>query len=169
MMRSVSALLGTGLAACAATQSEPMDDLKAQAIDGSPLERQIAASNTFYFCKDHPKPERFDALCEVCSVDFYPNEDLPFSGHPNPEAQIVGVKGWATHFYHEYKPRDGDPRPRITVTGERASATFITDDLTVEAIEREFEAANAWCQDRAPGEYRLLKNEIETFVAGLPS
>lgn len=168
-MRSVSALLGTGLAACAATQSEPMDDLKAQAINTSPLERQIAASNTFYFCKDHPQPERFDALCEVCNVDFYPDKDLPFNADPDTEADIVGVKGWATHFFHEYKPRDVDPRPRIAVTGERAYETFKTRELTVEGIERVFEAANAWCQDRAPGEYRLLKNEIETFVAGLPS
>ena len=168
-MKALPLTLAAILPACAAGADGGMEALKAQAINTSPLEREIAASNTFYFCKEHPNPARFVALCEACSVDFYANKDLPFNADPDTEAPIVGVKGWATHFYHEYKPWDDDPEPRITVTGERAYQKFETDDLTVSAIESLFDEANAWCQDRRAGEFQVLKNEIESFVGGLPS
>lgn len=169
MMRALLPLIGLGLVACAVSDQNQMADFKTQAIEASPLVREIAASNRFFFCKDHPQPDRFVAICEVCNVDFYPDKDLPFNADPDTEAPIIGVKGWATHFYHEFKPRDGDPKPRITVTGERATQRFETSDLTVEAIETLFASANEWCEARGAGEYRLLKNEISAFVEGLSS
>lgn len=167
-MKPLCLSLAAALPACAASQGGPMDEFKRQAQTISPVNRAIAASDTFFFCKAHPEADRFDALCEICNVDLYADKDLPFNADPDTDAPIVGVKGWATHFYHEYKPRDGDPNPRIAVTGEHASQKFTTRDLRSDAIEALFADANAWCQARGEGEFRVLKNEIETFVGGLP-
>ena len=145
-----------------------MADLKAQAIHSSPLTRDIAASNTFYFCKRHPEADRFDALCEACDVNVFADKDLPFNADPDTNAPIVGVKGWATHFYHEYQPWGDDPKPRISVTGERATQKFETSDLSAEAVQALFDEANTWCRSRREGEFQVLKNEIASFVQGLP-
>ena len=169
MMRVGVSLVGVSIAACASAGDDPMAGSKAQAVAGSPLVREIAASNRFYYCEEHPEPDRFVALCEVCNVDVYADKDLPFNADPDTDAPIVGVKGWATHFYHEFKPRDDDPTPRIAVTGERATQKFESSDLTVEAIEALFASADEWCQGRGTGEYRLLKNEIAAFVEGVSS
>lgn len=169
-MRAAFALPVVGLAACAAAGGDDaMAAFKAQVIDASPLEREIAASNTFYFCKPHPEPDRYDAICEVCNVDLYADKDLPFNADPDTDAPIVGVKGWATHFYHEFKPWGDDPAPRVSVTGERATQKFETDQLDAASIGALFEAANDWCRSRRSGEFTLLKNEIESFVERLPS
>ncbi|MHA7900127.1 MAG: hypothetical protein ACX94B_09700 [Henriciella sp.] len=168
-----TALIGLPAMACAAcgTTNEvgAMEDFKQQAINQSPYEREIAASTTFYFCADHPNPDRFVALCEVCNVDLYADKDLPFNADPDTDAPIVGVKGWATHFYHEFKPWGDDPKPRVSVTGERASERFATNTMTVEAIEALFSEANAWCTSRRDGDFQVQKNEIAVFVEGLPS
>lgn len=170
-MRCLACLSVIGLAACtAAPEPDPMADLKDQAINASPLKREIAASNTFYSCKPHPEPDRYDAICEACAVDLYPDKNLAFNANPDTEAPIVGVKGWATHFYHEYKPWGGDPKPRISVTGERATQKFESDDLSAPAIREVFDDMNAWCMARrgGTGEFHLLKDEIDVFVEGLP-
>ena len=161
--------LAAALPACAGGADGAMEAYKAQAIGASPLIREIAASNTFYFCKPHPEPDRFVALCEVCNVDLYADKDLPFNADPDTDAPVIGVKGWATHFYHEFKPWDEGTEPRISVTGERATQKFETNELTTPAIEAVFEAANGWCQARRSGEFQILKNEIESFVGRLPS
>lgn len=145
-----------------------MADLKAQAVHSSHLTRDIAASNTFYFCGAHPEADRFDALCEACDVNLFADKDLPFNADPDTDAPVVGVKGWATHFYHEYKPWGDDLKPRISVTGERATQKFETSDLSAEAVEALFDEANAWCRSRREGEFQVLKNEIASFVEGLP-
>ena len=166
-MKPLSLTLAAALPACAASQMGAMASYKEQALNASPLKREIVASETFYFCREHPNADRFDALCEICNVDFYPDKDLPFNADPDADAPIIGVKGWATHFYHEFKPRDGDPMPRIAVTGERASQKFETTDLSEQAIRALFEDANAWCAARGAGELRVTKNEIAAFVGGL--
>lgn len=168
-MKRLGVTLAAALPACAASVDSGMDAYKAQAINASPLKREIAASTTFYFCKAHPEPDRYDALCEICNVDLYADKDLPFNADLDTDAPIVGVKGWATHIYHEYKPWGDDAAPRISATGERASQKFETDELNVQAIESLFEEANSWCRDRRKGEFQVQKNEIESFVGGLPS
>jgi hypothetical protein len=159
--------LALSLAACGSAGAESdMADFKAQAINHSPLQREIAASVTFYSCAEHPSAD-FDALCEVCNVDLYPDKNLAFNEDPDTEAPVMGVKGWATHFYHEYKPWGDDPEPRISSTGERASKKFETTSLSKRAINVLFDEANAWCQDRRDGEFQVLKDEVDAFVEGL--
>ncbi|MEM9055722.1 MAG: hypothetical protein AAGB16_10395 [Pseudomonadota bacterium] len=169
MMRSIIFVAALSLAACGSVQAEDeMADLKEQAVNASPLVREVAASNTFFFCNDHPEPDRYHALCEACEVNLFPDKDLPFRADPDTDAPIVGVKGWATHYYHEYKPWGDDPKPRISATGERATKKFETKELTVEAVQTLFEDANMWCRARRKGEFLILKDEIESFIEGLP-
>lgn len=169
MMR-LGVIMSFGLVACTAAGADTsMESFKAQAVANAPLEREIAASVTFFSCDEHPNPDRFDAICEVCNVDFYPDKDLPFNADPDTDAPVVGVKGWATHYYHEFKPWGDDPEPRISVTGERASQKFETTSLSVRAINVLFDEANAWCRERGDGEQTILKREIEAFVEGQQS
>ncbi|MEM7330246.1 MAG: hypothetical protein AAF437_15995 [Pseudomonadota bacterium] len=167
-MKRLAIPLAAVLPACAAAGADDaMTALKQQALDVSPLKREIAASDTFFSCNAHPEPDRYDAICEICNVDLFPDKDLPFNADPETDAPVVGVKGWATHYYHEFKPRDGVPEPRISATGERASEKFETRDLSVAAIQALFDEANAWCKARGDGEFRLLKNDIVSFVDGV--
>ena len=124
---------------------------------------------TFFSCDAHPNPDRYDAICEVCNVDVYPDKDLPFNADPDTEAPIVGVKGWATHYYHEFKPWGDDPEPRISSTGERASQKFETTSISIRAINVLFDEANAWCRERGDGEQTILKREVVAFVEGQQS
>lgn len=168
-MRFILALSALGLVACGSVEAEgDMADLKEQAVNASPLVREIAASNTFFFCKAHPEPDRYDALCEACEVNLFADKDLPFNANPDTDAPIVGVKGYATHFYHEYKPWGDDPKPRISATGERGTKKFETKELTVDAVQELFEDANMWCRARRKGEFLVLKDEIKPFIEGLP-
>ena len=158
------------LAACASSATDtPTDGLKAQVINASPLKREIAASAHFYFCGEHPQSDRFVALCEVCNVDLYADKDLPFNADPDTDAPIVGVKGWATHFYHEFQQNGEEPEPRLVVTGERDSKRYETKDLSVSGIKALFSDANNWCVNAGAGEFVLLKDDISTFVEGLNS
>ena len=166
-MRLVFALSALSLAACGTAGADAsMAEFKEQAINQSPLNREIAASVTFYSCGEHPNAD-YDAICEVCNVDLYPDKNLAFNENPDTEAPIVGVKGWATHYYHEYKPWGDDPNPRISSTGERASKKFETTSLSKRAINVLFDEANVWCQDRRDGEFQVLKDEVDAFVEGL--
>lgn len=167
-MRFLLALSALGLVACGPTLAEgDMTDFKKQAVHASPLNREIAASNTFFFCKPHPEPDRYVALCEACDVNLYPDKDLPFNAPRDTDAPIVGVKGWATHSYHEYKPRGDNPKPRISATGERGTQQFKTRELTVDAVQTLFDDANMWCRARRKGEFLVLKDEIKPFIEGL--
>lgn len=158
------------LSACSmASNGGGMDGLKEQVIAASPVEREIAASALFYNCGKHPFSESFVAYCEVCNVDLYADKDLPFNADPDTDAPIVGVKGWATHFYHEFEQDGVDGEPRIAVTGERASQKFETQDLSVPAITDLFADANGWCMGIGDGEFVLLRDDIEEFVEGVTS
>ena len=166
-MRAALALSAFGLVACgSAGADDAMAEFKAQAIKASPLQREIAASVTFYSCDEHPD-EGYDAICEVCNVDLYPDKNLAFNENPDTEAPIIGVKGWATHYYHEFKPWGDEPEPRISSTGERASKKFETTSLSKRAINVLFDSANAWCQQRQDGEFHELKDDVDAFVEGL--
>jgi len=166
-MKLIAFSLGlAALSACAVTSdSQGFDGLKDQVIEASPLEREIAASAFFYFCGEHPLSERFVALCEVCNVDLYADKDLPFNADPDTDAPIVGVKGWATHYYHEFEQQGDESEPRIGVTGERASQRFETKDLSAAAIRDLFADANSWCTGIGDGKFVLLKDDIDAFVA----
>lgn len=165
-MKSLSVTLAAVLPACAGAGA--MDAYQQEALSASPLKREIAASDLFLGCKPHPEKDRFDAICDVCNVDIYADKDLPFNADPDTDAPIVGVKGWATHFYHELKNDADTGAPKIIVTGERATKSYATRALDGKAIQSLFDEANAWCQARESGEFRVLKNEIESFVGGLP-
>lgn len=166
-MSYLSTLPALGLVACSnAVPAGAMLDWKDQAVNASPLVRQIAASNTFYFCDRHPEPERYDAICEACDVDLFVDKDLPVTADPDQAAPIVGLKVFATHFYHEYKPWGDDPKPRISVSGERASQTFRTKEVSAAAARDFFDQGNAWCRGRRDGEFHVLKDEIETYFSG---
>lgn len=156
------------LSACAATDtaavSDEMADFKRQAVEVSPVTNAIAASNTFYFCGAHPQADRFDALCEACDVDLYFDKDLPFNADPAQDAPVVGLKAYATHYYHEYKPWHEGEAPRITVTGERGRRKFEAREVTPEAAHDLFDQANAWCQARRDGEFLVRKEEIDAMI-----
>ncbi|MEM9180855.1 MAG: hypothetical protein AAGA89_14165 [Pseudomonadota bacterium] len=167
-MKCLSLSLAAALPACAAAGSDPaIESYKQAALGVSPLNREIAASESFIECRVLPETEKFGAICDVCNVDFYPDKDLPFNADPDTEAPIIGVKGWATHFYHEIDRANAGAAPKIAVTGERATKRFGTSVLEAEAIQALFDEANAWCQAREKGELRVLKNDIEGFVGGL--
>lgn len=164
-------IVGTSLActlgACSAVNaSDNWSDFKAQAVGHSPLVREIAASNTFYRCSEHPDADAYDGLCEACDVGLYADKDLPATADPDQDAPIVGLKVFATHFYHEYKPWGDNPNPRISSTGERGTKTFRTSEVNALAARDLFEQANAWCQERRKGEFLVLKDEIDTYFAG---
>ncbi|MEL7032414.1 MAG: hypothetical protein AAGL97_02145 [Pseudomonadota bacterium] len=168
-MKRLSLSLAAVLPACAAAGADSkVDAYKQAALGVSPLNREIAASESFIECRVLPQSEYYGAICDVCNVDLYADKDLPFNADPDTEAPIIGVKGWATHFYHEIERAEADLAPKIGATGERASKRFETSTLEIEAIETLFDEANAWCQARESGEFRELKNEIEAFVGGLP-
>lgn len=165
MMRSAFSLAAILPVACAGANADSAWDAhKDVALSVSPLVREIAASDTFLGCKAHPNSDRFEAICDVCNVDFYGDKDLPFNADPDTDASIVGVKGWATHFYHEIERDPADNVLRVVVTGERDSEKFATTDLNADAIQSLFDDANAWCQARGKGEFRLLKYDIDPFL-----
>lgn len=158
-MKQIGIIL-PAIAVCAcgsAGADDAMAEYKAQAVNSTPITNAIASSNTLYFCKDHPG-DRFDILCEACDVSLH--DDV------NEAGDIVGMTAWATHDYHELKPWEDGEAPRIAVSGERGDARFVADEPTAEASQAVFEAANAWCQTRRPGEFLIRKNEIEALFAG---
>jgi hypothetical protein len=164
-MTRLSTSLAAVLPACAVGGADGnWDAHKDVALDVSPLVREIAASDTFLACKAHPRVDRFEAICDVCNVDFYPDKDLPFSADPDTDAPVIGVKGWATHFYHEIERNADDDSLRVVVTGERASEKFETRELNANTVQALFDEANAWCQARGDGEFRVLRNDIEPFI-----
>lgn len=166
-MRLSFVLAATVLTACVGANADAAWDAhKEVALDVSPLNREIAASDTFLGCKAHPEREKFEAICDVCNVDFYADKDLPFNADPDTEAPVVGMKGWATHFYHEIERDAEDDVLRVAITGERASEKFATRELNGDTVQALFDEANAWCQARGRGEFRVLKNDIESFVQG---
>ena len=165
-MKRLGLFLAATLMACSAGADGALDVYKDAAINASPLQREIAASVTFYSCDEYTS-DGYVAMCEVCNVDLYPDKNLAFNENPDTEAPVVGVKGWATHYYHAFKPgADGEP-PRISSTGERASKKFETTSLSKRAINVLFDEANAWCQARRSGEFQVLKDDVNAFVEGL--
>lgn len=160
-MKRLSLSLAAVLPACAVDGA--MEPYKQEALSVSPLKREIAAADIYLGCKPHPRKDRFDAICDVCNVDLYPDKDLPFNADPDIDAPIVGVRGWATHFYHEIETDPNTGMPSVAITGERASEKFETRELDSATIHALFDEATAWCRARGVGEFRLLKNEIDAF------
>lgn len=166
-MRAVLALTAFSLVACGSAGAHgAMADFKEMAINASPVQREVAASVTFYSCDEH-KQDGYAAICEVCNVDLYPNKNLAFNENPDTEAPIIGVKGWATHYYHEFRSLAESEPPQISSTGERGSKKFETTSLSKRAINVLFDEANAWCRERRDGEFQVLKDEVDAFVEGL--
>ncbi|MEM9055108.1 MAG: hypothetical protein AAGB16_07270, partial [Pseudomonadota bacterium] len=140
MKRFIFAFAAFGLVACGlAGADDDMAGYKEQAINVTPIQNAIASSNTFYFCKAHPS-KQFDILCEACDVSLH--DDVDEAGN------VVGMKAWATHYYHELKPWNEGEAPRITTTGERADEKFVASEPAAAAAHIIFEKANTWCQVR---------------------
>lgn len=154
-MRFALALSALGLVACGSAGADNvMSEFKEQAVTVTPVKNAIASSNTFYFCKAHPS-ERFDLLCEACDVSLH--DDVDDAG------KVIGMKAWATHYYHELKPWNEGEAPRITTSGERADEKFIALEPTAIAARTIFNEANAWCQARREGEFLVRKDEVDAF------
>lgn len=140
------------LCACAQAQ-DPFAEFKTDAVNATPISRAVAASNTFYFCKEHPESDRYSVLCEACDVTLH--------GGKTSQSQD-GLVVYASHVRHDLRPRDDNPRPRLSRSGDVASETYRSETAFVEDAKRLFSEANAWCQSRQEGEFVILKNEIET-------
>ena len=140
------------LCACAEAQ-DPFAEFKTDAVNATPTSRAVAASNTFYFCNEHPEPDRYTILCEACDVTLHRRK----SGQSQD-----GLVVYASHVRHDLRPRDDNPRPRLSRTGDVASETYRSETASVEDAKRLFSEANDWCQSRQKGEFVILKNEIET-------
>lgn len=139
------------VAACGTSAASAGEKLRETVIAGTPTERAIAASNRFFDCRDGKVSG--EHLCYDCQVTLH-------------ERIGEGLVAYASDYEHLLRPWEEGGEPRITVTGERGDARFTSEQPTAEAAREIFNAANAWCESRDKGSFRLLKDEIETHFSG---
>lgn len=144
------------LTACAQDR-DAFAEFKADAVDWTPISRAIAASNTFYFCKAHPKPDRYDVLCEACHVTLHADVK---------DGSVGSLVAYASHMHHDLKPRGDIERPRISRSGDVAVETLRSEVGSKTEAKRLFGEANDWCKGRRDGEFKILKNDIELTFEG---
>ncbi|MEM8615972.1 MAG: hypothetical protein AAGF20_03450 [Pseudomonadota bacterium] len=150
-MLRVAALLALGLvSACGSAQGE-MAGYKQQAIDATPTRNAIAASNTFYFCKPHPRADRYAILCEICDVTVHKRVR-----DNEPDSLIV----YAGVVQHDLKARDRG-EIKISRSKDRIENNLRSAVVDVETAKALFSEANEWCQAQANGEFQILKDEID--------
>ena len=148
---SMTGLAGLVLSACGASAGSPSAMFGDQVVKHTPTEYAMAASSTFFNCRNGKEAQEY--MCYACEVTLHEKDD----------GTLVA---YASDYEHKLKPWEEGGEPRITVTGERGSEKFTSDEASAAEAHKMFDAANAWCKGRGKGSFHLLKDEIDTYFSG---
>jgi hypothetical protein len=147
----VLAGLGLVLAACSASADSPSAAFEDHVVSHTPTERAIAASSTFFNCRNGKEAEQY--WCYACEVTLH-------------DADKSGLVAYASDYEHMLEPWEAGEASRISVTGEVGTAKFESDAFDAASAHRIFDEANAWCKGRRKGSFHLLKDEVDTYFSG---
>ena len=141
---SVMALAACGASAAVSSEHE------AEVVGATPVSQAIAASTIFIGC---PTESAEEAMCQACDVTLHDTEE-------------GGLVAFASHWEHKLKPWEGREGLQVTVSGELGNRKFEAGVQDAAAATELFGEAEAWCAERAAGNYHLLKNDIDTEFGG---